>query len=89
MREEIFRMNTLLDREAIHDAFAERFSFPDYYGRNLDALHDCLTDMDEDTRIVLDFGGMSARRLPSYPTKLLRVLLDSASENEHLELLVR
>jgi len=89
MREEIFRMNTLLEREAIHDAFAERFSFPEYYGRNLDALHDCLTDLDEDIRIVLEFEGRSARRLPSYPTKLLRVLLDAASENEHLELVVR
>ena len=25
-----------------HDALAEAFGFPAYYGRNLDALNDCL-----------------------------------------------
>ena len=32
-------------RSALHRAFAEALSFPDHYGNNLDALHDCLTDI--------------------------------------------
>lgn len=30
-------------REELHDALAEVLALPDYYGRNLDALWDCLT----------------------------------------------
>ncbi len=30
-----------------HDAIASAFHFPDYYGRNLDALSDCLGDVAE------------------------------------------
>ncbi len=31
--------------EALHAALNEAFEFPEYYGGNLDALHDCLTDI--------------------------------------------
>jgi Barstar (barnase inhibitor) len=31
--------------EAMHEAMAAALDFPDHYGRNLDALHDCLTDV--------------------------------------------
>ena len=31
--------------EALHVALKEAFEFPEYYGGNLDALHDCLTDI--------------------------------------------
>lgn len=34
----------LMTREAAHDKLKERFGFPDYYGRNLDALWDLLTE---------------------------------------------
>ena len=33
------------DREMLHGILAAQPEFPDWYGRNLDALHDCLTDM--------------------------------------------
>ncbi len=29
----------------MHDQFSERFEFPEYYGRNWDALYECLTDL--------------------------------------------
>ena len=32
-------------KEELHDLLAEDLSLPDYYGRNLDALYDCLTQM--------------------------------------------
>lgn len=43
-------MSTLLDlsgirdEEAFHEYVASSLGFPEYYGRNLDALWDCLTD---------------------------------------------
>ncbi|NIJ13250.1 RNAse (barnase) inhibitor barstar [Saccharomonospora amisosensis] len=34
-----------IDKESTLDAIATVLSFPDYFGRNLDALYDCLTDL--------------------------------------------
>lgn len=46
---------TLADRpaEEIHRDFAEALAFPPYYGNNLDALYDALTDICEDTELCL------------------------------------
>ena len=33
------------DREQLHDALEAALPLPEYYGRNLDALNDALTDM--------------------------------------------
>ncbi len=33
------------DEGALHDAVAAALEFPAYYGRNFDALHDCLSDV--------------------------------------------
>lgn len=32
-------------KERGHDYLAEALSFPDYYGKNLDALYDCLCEI--------------------------------------------
>lgn len=36
-----------------HRALAETLSFPEWYGHNLDALYDCLTEL-EATHLVLE-----------------------------------
>ena len=33
-------------REGFHNEVSSAFQFPDYYGRNIHALRDCLTDLD-------------------------------------------
>ena len=35
------------DRETFHSIFAEAFGFPEFYGRNMDAWIDCLTNLDD------------------------------------------
>ena len=67
-----------------HDALAEAFGFPAYYGRNLDALHDCLCEIGEDTAIVMT--DMDEENPDARP--FLDVLADSARENPHLSLYV-
>ncbi|MBR0509049.1 MAG: barstar family protein [Clostridia bacterium] len=37
---------------AMHAAFAEALSLPAYFGKNLDALHDCLTDIPEPVCVI-------------------------------------
>ncbi len=34
------------------DAVGAALRFPDYYGRNLDALYDCLTDLTQPTALI-------------------------------------
>ena len=36
----------LLEKAAGHEYLAERFAFPEYYGKNLDALWDLLSERD-------------------------------------------
>ena len=41
---EVYLDGRALDsREALHQALSALLAFPAYYGKNLDALHDCLT----------------------------------------------
>ncbi|MBQ7519875.1 MAG: barstar family protein [Clostridia bacterium] len=65
-----------------HDALARALSFPDYYGHNLDALHDCLTDLD-DTALVIQDCAKAAEQLEQWPG-FLQVFFDSAAENRRL-----
>lgn len=66
----------------LHDTLARELRFPDWYGRNLDALHDLLTALCEETHI--SFLHFSA--LPFPTAGLLRVLRDSENENDQLEI---
>ncbi len=42
-----------LIKEKSHDYLKKVFDFPEYYGKNLDALYDCLTDIGVETQIEL------------------------------------
>jgi len=42
------------EREGAHEYLAEVFSFPAYYGKNLDALFDCLGEMRIDRIRILN-----------------------------------
>ncbi len=66
----------------MHELLARELNFPGWYGCNLDALHDCLTAICEDTRI--NFLHFPALPFPS--AGLLRVLRESENENPHLEI---
>lgn len=39
--------NILADAALVHDYLKEQLQFPEYYGKNLDALYDCLTDLND------------------------------------------
>ena len=42
--------------DRLHRLLAEQLDFPDWYGGNLDALYDCLTDLTEETTVILSSG---------------------------------
>lgn len=74
-------------RSDLHKAFADALSFPDHYGNNLDALHDCLTEISEKTRLHLLNWADAEARLGSYARSAKRAILEAAIENTNLAVL--
>ena len=67
-----------------HRVLARELSFPDWYGYNLDALHDCLTDIFEDVTVVIDDPEALEKNLGECFSRLTEVLTVSSGENRHL-----
>lgn len=75
-------------REAAHAELARTLSFPAYYGKNLDALHDCLTDMRTPAEITLVRARAMEAALGEYGGRIVRVLRDAAQENPALRVII-
>ena len=65
----------------IHEFLAQELALPEYYGRNLDAFHDVLTDICEETQIIIDTADMEDDAMREYLSRLTRVAADAAEEN--------
>ena len=51
MKKIILNFPGIRTREKIHDYLKEKLDLPEHYGRNLDALYDCLTDISRPTAV--------------------------------------
>jgi ribonuclease inhibitor len=78
----------LQDKNALHDLLIGALNLPDYYGRNLDALYDILTERGEQTILWVYPNAEADARLGGYLTALLRTLQDAAAENPALSLCI-
>lgn len=87
MKEVTLDCRGFVPRSALHKAFAEALSFPDHYGNNLDALHDCLTSLTQETRLTLLHWPAAEAGLGRYAVGLKRVLEDAKKENPLLHIL--
>ncbi len=70
----------------IHDYLSEELNFPSYYGKNLDALYDVLTEISEDTHIIMDFTDMLDDTLYDQMLKMSEVMSDAAEYNHYLDI---
>ena len=75
------------NRAELHDALARELALPDWYGRNLDALFDCLTEPMEDTELVILHGEALREHLGFYANTLQIVLRRAAEENPGLRVI--
>ena len=68
---------------ALHVYLAYMLDLPAHYGRNLDALHDCLSTESEEIRILLT-GSACSDEMRAYLPRLEKVLCDCAEDNEKI-----
>ena len=83
MRKIVLDLSGAQSRGQMHELLAESFSFPDWYGRNLDALYDCLTDIFEDTCAGI-YGMPEDEELKEYGLRIRRTCEEAEEENPHL-----
>lgn len=77
----VFTGTEALDRRALLRAIGLGLGFPGYYGANLDALWDCLTDLTEPTALVWRGWQGYAAEHPSDWARV-RAVLDERVETE-------
>lgn len=75
------RMTTRADA---HAELARALDFPDWYGGNLDALFDALTDICEPLELTVTSFSDLTERLGSYADAFRRVLLRAGQESSNL-----
>lgn len=74
----------MADRVSAHNHLTERLELPSYYGRNLDALFDVLTEISQDTEIVLNDPSVVVELMGRYGEALLGTLQEAAEQNPNL-----
>ena len=60
-----------------HRTLAEVLAFPDWYGHNLDALYDCLTELDPPAHLILENWNDDADFTPGFKAVFLDAQLDN------------
>jgi len=88
MKKVILDLSVPENKKELHEYIAGELSFPDYYGKNLDALYDMLTDISEPTAIGLfpptpDFNELDMD-LMVYIDQLCDVFRDAEKSNPEL-----
>ena len=70
-------------RQEAHEEIARAMQFPEYYGKNLDALWDMLTTT-SGMAVMTGVSGM-LNALGGYGCRILKTFYDAAEENSRFE----
>ena len=73
----------MTDKVTLHNYLKEQCKFPDYYGNNLDALYDVLTDREEPLEIQLEYAEELKELLCGYGEAFIETLQDAAESCEN------
>ena len=75
----------MVDKATTHDYLKRKLALTDYYGKNLDALWDCLsTDLSEKI-IIINKPDAIINNLGSYGESLIHLFLEVAQMNEFIK----
>jgi len=86
MKEYFIDCAKMTDKKAAHEYLASIFDFPDYYGGNLDALYDCLSELSPCHVTLLNFSALSV--LGEYGESLRSVLVDVSMNTPDFEMTI-
>ena len=73
-------------RAEIHKRIRRGLPVPEYYGNNLDALHDVLAECEEDTEIVFKNSTKTAPNMRGYVEALRWMCSETAEENPEIQI---
>ena len=80
----IINCENLTGRKQAHEYLAQIFNFPEYYGKNLDALADCLSEI-SDCTVVFE-GKEALIESGGYGVRIIKVIEAAAASNPGLEI---
>ena len=86
MEEKIIDCTKIHSQEDLHEMFRQILGFPEWYGCNLDALYDCLTEVSGKVRLM-DWE-VAEDRLGAYGRKAKKVIAAAAVQNTDLDLYI-
>lgn len=69
----------MTNKITLHRYLKEKCNFPEYYGNNLDALYDVLTDREEPLKIRLENAAELKELLCGYGEAFIETLEDAAA----------
>lgn len=75
--ETILDFSNIKDKTELHAYLKRELQLPDYYGNNLDALYDCLSEQGSNLCITVDHFAVLKQTLGDYADVLLQVFEDS------------
>lgn len=76
-------------QEELHAYMAKRLDFPDYYGANLSALADCLSEMGEPCKITFCIGEYDVGPgMQAFLLRFVQVCAREALVNENITLVI-
>ncbi|MDD5922521.1 MAG: barstar family protein [Eubacteriales bacterium] len=78
-------LKTVSSPEELHTLLSDKLGFPEYYGKNLDALYDCLTDLSG--TIVFTGTEHAEETLGRFFTAFRRVCRDAENSSPGLTIL--
>ena len=84
-KEYIIDLNGLRDRADLHERIFHALPLPEWYGYNLDALFDVLTEPTEPMRIVFLNYKDAEKVLGAYANAFRHMIQDVMEENEEVE----
>lgn len=74
----------ITDISLLHKQFSDTLSFPDYYGNNLDALYDMLSERTEKIVVILVNSGALKSNIGDKADAFLKLMKDIENQKENI-----
>ena len=88
MKEILIDGGAIFTSPDLHEALAGALAFPEHYGKNLDALYDCLTEAGKPVQIIVSYVAEMQDNLRRYADNLLNTLEAAEEKNPNISVII-